>query len=198
MRRKVYTKDQILKAAHEVVLESGFEKFTARNVAKKMGISTQPIYLEFKNMEDLKRTLLQKIETDMHRKFMSQPITGDVIVDAPVHYIEFAMKKPKLFKALYVDPKGGGPIMYEYSLKFYKELSKQSRRFNSISEENFNLLHLEAWIVVNGLITMLLAGIISLSHEELIDLVQKLIDDISQGKKFQFDVKVDPKISENI
>ena len=39
MRRKVYTKDQILKAAHEVVLESGFEKFTARNVAKKMGIS---------------------------------------------------------------------------------------------------------------------------------------------------------------
>lgn len=25
MRRKVYTKDQILKAAHEVVLESGFE-----------------------------------------------------------------------------------------------------------------------------------------------------------------------------
>ena len=43
MRRKVYTKDQILKAAHEVVLESGFEKFTARNVAKKMGISTQPI-----------------------------------------------------------------------------------------------------------------------------------------------------------
>ena len=67
MRRKVYTKDQILKAAHEVVLESGFEKFTARNVAKKMGISTQPIYLEFKNMEDLKRTLLQKIQTDLTR-----------------------------------------------------------------------------------------------------------------------------------
>ena len=188
MRRKVYTKDQILKAAHEVVLESGFEKFTARNVAKKMGISTQPIYLEFKNMEDLKRTLLQKIETDLIRKFMSQPITGDLIVDAPVHYVEFALKKPKLFKALFVDPKGGGPIMYEYSVEFYKELSKQSRRFGKLPKEDFELLHLEAWIVVNGLITMLLAGIITLTREELIELVQQLIEDISEGKKFKFDV----------
>ncbi|HLQ87795.1 MAG TPA: TetR/AcrR family transcriptional regulator [Enterococcus sp.] len=188
MRRKVYTKDQILKAAHEVVLESGFEKFTARNVAKKMGISTQPIYLEFKNMEDLKRTLLQKIETDLTRKFMSQPITGDLIVDAPVHYVEFALKKPKLFKALFVDPKGGGPIMYEYSVEFYKELSKQSRRFSKLPKEDFELLHLEAWIVVNGLITMLLAGIITLTREELIELVQQLIEDISEDKKFKFDV----------
>lgn len=188
MRRKVYTKDQILKAAHEVVLESGFEKFTARNVAKKMGISTQPIYLEFKNMEDLKRTLLQKIETDLTRKFMSQPITGDLIVDAPVHYVEFALKKPKLFKALFVDPKGGGPIMYEYSVEFYKELSKQSRRFGKLPKEDFELLHLEAWIVVNGLITMLLAGIITLTREELIELVQQLIEDISEAKKFKFDV----------
>lgn len=188
MRRKVYTKDQILKAAHEVVLESGFEKFTARNVAKKMGISTQPIYLEFKNMEDLKRTLLQKIETDLTRKFMSQPITGDLIVDAPVHYVEFALKKPKLFKALFVDPKGGGPIMYEYSVEFYKELSKQSRRFGKLPKEDFELLHLEAWIVVNGLVTMLLAGIITLTREELIELVQQLIEDISEGKKFKFDV----------
>ncbi|MGO5435291.1 TetR/AcrR family transcriptional regulator [Enterococcus cecorum] len=188
MRRKVYTKDQILKAAHEVVLESGFEKFTARNVAKKMGISTQPIYLEFKNMEDLKRTLLQKIQTDLTRKFMSQPITGDLIVDAPVHYIEFALKKPKLFKALFVDPKGGGPIMYEYSVEFYKELSKQSRRFGKLPKEDYELLHLETWVVVNGLITMLLAGIITLTREELIELVQQLIEDISEGKKFKFDV----------
>ncbi len=188
MRRKVYTKDQILKAAHEVVLESGFEKFTARNVAKKMGISTQPIYLEFKNMEDLKRTLLQKIQTDLTRKFMSQPITGDLIVDAPVHYVEFALKKPKLFKALFVDPKGGGPIMYEYSVEFYKELSKQSRRFGKLPKEDYELLHLETWVVVNGLITMLLAGIITLTREELIELVQQLIEDVSEGKKFKFDV----------
>lgn len=35
MRHKVYTKEQILKAARKLVAESGFEHFTARNIAKK-------------------------------------------------------------------------------------------------------------------------------------------------------------------
>ncbi|HAP8781889.1 TPA: TetR/AcrR family transcriptional regulator, partial [Enterococcus faecium] len=35
MRRKVYTKDQILKAAYDVVAKEGFKGFTARNIAKK-------------------------------------------------------------------------------------------------------------------------------------------------------------------
>ena len=78
--------------------------------------------------------------------------------------------------------------MYEYSVEFYKELSKQSRRFGKLPKEDYELLHLETWVVVNGLITMLLAGIITLTREELIELVQQLIEDISEGKKFKFDV----------
>lgn len=37
MRRKVYTKDQILKAAYDVVAKEGFKGFTARNIAKRWG-----------------------------------------------------------------------------------------------------------------------------------------------------------------
>ena len=54
MRRKVYTREHILKAAYELINREGFGNFTARNIAKHMGISTQPIYLEFENMQDLK------------------------------------------------------------------------------------------------------------------------------------------------
>ena len=54
MRRKVYTREHILKAAYELINKEGFGNFTARNIAKQMGISTQPIYLEFENMQDLK------------------------------------------------------------------------------------------------------------------------------------------------
>ena len=37
MRRKVYTKDQILKAAYDVVAKEGFKGFTARNNCEKDG-----------------------------------------------------------------------------------------------------------------------------------------------------------------
>ena len=52
-RKKTITHDQILNAAYDLVVEQGFKSFTARNIAKKMNCSTQPIYLEFKNMAEL-------------------------------------------------------------------------------------------------------------------------------------------------
>ena len=60
-RKKTITRDQILKAAYEVVATEGFTRFTARNIAAKMKCSTQPIYLEFKNMDDLKSALINQI-----------------------------------------------------------------------------------------------------------------------------------------
>ncbi len=90
MRRKVYTKDQILKAAYDVVAKEGFKGFTARNIAKKMGISTQPIYLEFKNMEDLKNTLLDSIFEQLKEDVFPIERTGDKIIDLGLNYIYFA------------------------------------------------------------------------------------------------------------
>lgn len=90
MRRKVYTKDQILKAAYDVVAKEGFKGFTARNIAKKMGISTQPIYLEFKNMEDLKNTLLDSIFEQLKENVFPVERTGDKIIDLGLNYIYFA------------------------------------------------------------------------------------------------------------
>ena len=53
-RKKTITREQILVAAHQVISDKGFSHFTARNIATQMNCSTQPIYLEFKNMDDLK------------------------------------------------------------------------------------------------------------------------------------------------
>ena len=60
-RKKTITRDQILEAAYTVVSTEGFSRFTARNIAAKMNCSTQPIYLEFQNMEDLKMALIRKV-----------------------------------------------------------------------------------------------------------------------------------------
>ena len=59
VRTKVYTKEKILNVAEKILVDKGFSNLTARNIADTMGISTQPIYLEFVNMDDLKRTLIK-------------------------------------------------------------------------------------------------------------------------------------------
>lgn len=60
-RKKTITREQILAAAYEVAATDGFTRFTARNIANKMNCSTQPIYLEFKNMDDLRQALFEQI-----------------------------------------------------------------------------------------------------------------------------------------
>lgn len=108
MRHKVYTREHILKAAYELIEKDGFSNFTARNVANQMGVSTQPIYLEFDNMEDLKQTLIKEIFDDLTKKVFSVEHTGDKVIDISINYIDFAQKNPRLFMAMYLDEKGGG------------------------------------------------------------------------------------------
>ena len=60
MARKNHYERADFNSAYEVVATEGFSKFTARNIANKMKCSTQPIYLEFKNMDDLRDALFQK------------------------------------------------------------------------------------------------------------------------------------------
>ena len=98
-RKKTITREQILKAAHEVVASEGFSKFTARNIATKMKCSTQPIYLEFKNMDDLKQTLIQDIFDYLSTEVFTREVTGNKLVDFGLNYIDFATSEKRLYRA---------------------------------------------------------------------------------------------------
>ena len=57
---KKITRDSIIDAAVDVLRDGGFSSINARSVAKKLGCSTQPIYLSFKNMDELKAALTER------------------------------------------------------------------------------------------------------------------------------------------
>ena len=54
------TKEIIIKTAFEIARKEGFAVLSARNIAKQIGCSTQPIYWSYKNMDDLKAEVCQK------------------------------------------------------------------------------------------------------------------------------------------
>ena len=166
MRRKVYTKDQILKAAYDVVAKEGFKGFTARNIAKKMGISTQPIYLEFKNMEELKEDVFP-IER-----------TGDKIIDLGLNYIYFAKKHHSLYMALYIDEHGDGKKMHDFSYNYFREIVKEDERYNQLSDEYVDALHTGTWVAVTGLASLMSSNIMHPTEEQIIALIKRTIDSI--------------------
>lgn len=183
MRRKVYTKDQILKAAYEVVAKEGFKGFTARNIAKKMGISTQPIYLEFKNMDDLKNTLLDSIYNELKQKVFPVVHTGDKLVDLGLNYIRFAIDNHRLYTALYVDEHGSGEKIHQVSSDYFCELVKSDERYKHLSQEQIDSLHNGTWIIVTGLASLMSSGIIHPTEAQIIELIQRSIESITTDDK---------------
>ena len=56
-RKRIFRED-ILKAAVQLVQEEGTAALSMRNIARTLRCSTQPIYSEFENMETLREELV--------------------------------------------------------------------------------------------------------------------------------------------
>jgi AcrR family transcriptional regulator len=75
MRKKEFTAECILDGALQITKEEGFSNFGAREVAKKVNMSTQPIYLSFKNMDDLRSKLLERIASNVRIDYFQSNAT---------------------------------------------------------------------------------------------------------------------------
>lgn len=174
-RKKTITKDQILTAAYELVATEGFSKFTARNIAMKMNCSTQPIYLEFQNMEDLKEELFQKIHKYLANDIFPVKHTGNSIVDLALNYIHFANNENKLYRALYLEEYGGGKRMQEFSYDYFTKMVKADPDYQGLSDEEIKSLHMGNWIVATGLAALMSSGIIHPTDSQIEKLMKESI-----------------------
>ena len=177
-RKKTITRDQILKAAYEVVATEGFTRFTARNIAAKMKCSTQPIYLEFKNMDDLKNALINQIYDYLATEVFPIERRGDVIVDLTLNYIGFANKEKRLYRALYLEEHGGGDSMQQFSFDLFVKSVKKEPKYQDLSDVKLQSLHTGVWIVATGLAALMSSGIIHPTEDQIAKLMTETTDNI--------------------
>ncbi|AYW48208.1 TetR/AcrR family transcriptional regulator [Tetragenococcus osmophilus] len=181
-RKKTITRDQILEAAYEVVAKEGFSKFTARNIAAKMKCSTQPIYLEFKNMEDLKQALLKEIFDYLSAEVLPKEQSGDKLVDLGFNYIKFATKEKQLYKALYLEEDLGDNSIQKFSFDYFVELVQQEPEYKDLPEDKLSALYTGFWIIVTGLAALTSANIMKPSDEEITTLLTEAVNNLTSNE----------------
>ncbi len=116
---KRISKEAIIDATVDVLREGGAAAINARSVAKKLGCSTQPIYLSFQNMDELKAAMTQRAIA-LHTQHVRQWLH---ILDADgscyrehshyssygIGFVKFAAEEKYLFRWLYLDGEQFGP-----------------------------------------------------------------------------------------
>ncbi|MGM0215115.1 TetR/AcrR family transcriptional regulator [Enterococcus sp. AZ109] len=54
-------REHLIEGSYRLIIEQGFSKFNARNIAKQINCSTQPIYREFENMTNFKTVMVNRV-----------------------------------------------------------------------------------------------------------------------------------------
>lgn len=172
-----HTRQQILDAARQVFVASGYEATSIREVARRAGISHGTIYLHFRDKDDL---LYQVSEDEFSRllgTFRSLPRTQDPVqrlaaalkvlglygLDFPHQYQLMMGYRPASFSP--ADTPRFGPMAEQVSA-FLGDLVREARKRSFVSQQAGALDHLALIATVHGTVDMFFLQLVSRESAE--------------------------------
>lgn len=95
--------DDIVSEAINIIREQGIEAVTARSVAAKLNCSIQPVFSNFRTMDDLFSAVYKRTE-EIHEAFMvaAMESSEDKFLATGLAYINFAKTEKNLFRLLFM------------------------------------------------------------------------------------------------
>lgn len=181
-RHKTITREQILESAYALVVEQGFRRFTARNIAAEIGCSTQPIYLEFNNMAELKDAVMQRIKQELTDKF-NKVYTNDPVIDMALTYIDFALENHNLYQAVFVEDHFGIDDMRSFAIDAAQKRLDNYEVVKGLTDTQKSNIISGLWIVATGIADLMTAGFISMSHAQMIDVLQVVVQEFIENDR---------------
>ena len=106
MPKKHIERDEVLRAAAEVVRRCGAENLTARAVAREVGCSTQPIYSLFRNMAELADALYAEAKARYHAFLDAACAPTGRYASFGLGFVRFAREERGLFSYLFLTAHG--------------------------------------------------------------------------------------------
>lgn len=176
-RKKEIDKQRILDAAYKLAVRGGIESLTARNIAKAVNCSTQPIYLEFENMQDLRNQVLARISDELKSNTLQQNFTGEPLIDLDLSYLYFAKEHVDLFRAMFVDGKFGNQMIVDTLMGLGIEKFKQQFDAEQYYDERLKHIVIANWIAATGLATLLINKMANFTQAQMVSVLKAQIHD---------------------
>lgn len=177
-----FIREEIIQAALELTREKGSSALTARGVAGKLGSSPKPIFGLFQSMEELQQEVLAAasatyqsyIEAEIkERRFPAYKSSG-------MAYIRFAKEERELFKLLFMRDRSQEAVTD--GKEELRPLLKLIQESTGLSEEQAFLFHVEMWIYVHGIATMLVTNYLDWDME----FISRVLTDAYVGLKYRY------------
>ena len=171
-RKTEVSGERIIDAVMEIVEESGFGEVSARNVAARLGISTQPIYRIFGDMDGVRQAAIER-----GWRTVAREVSGEAL-DRAVGYVKFAVKHKRLFEFLFREQNYGYDGLNDLSHKLVDgTIIDKLVEITGLSRETAYRVHLCIWMALHGLAAVAADNEMTLSERE----IEQFTKDISRA-----------------
>ena len=182
--RYKFTKEEIVNASLNIARKEGIAGVTARAVAAALGSSPKVIFGSFQNMDDLQQEVIAAAE-NLNREFMYKAMAEGKYPPykaGGMAYIQFARDEKELFKLLYMRKRSEEILTPEEDRAKNKPIIDVLCKNTGLTEDEAYLLHLEMWIFVHGIGTMIATSYLEWDEE----FISKALTDAYLGLKYRF------------
>ena len=177
MARKIkYSKEEILEKSVLFIKEKGYSNLTARELAKYIGCSTQPIFKNYDTFDAYKKDLKEYLRID-YSNFINKYIDKeDYLYTISFAYALYAKKEPNIFFSMFMADLAGSRTVREVlnTDRNKKTIDAMVKQYN-ISMEEAERIYREVRFYTHGIAAQLCVKSIKLSDKEIKDLIKNNI-----------------------
>lgn len=167
-----FTREEITQAAFDIVEEKGAEALTARELGKRLGSSSCPIFTLFSDMDEVKIET-KRFAEKLFRKYMAvaenfQP----AYKKRGMQWVKFAQEHPKLFEFLFMEKSQEGTKFTQVFTPNHSIFDKQTDIAHIMHDyhadaEQAERLFAQMWTYTFGLCVLCASRVCSFSEEEI-------------------------------
>lgn len=162
------TREEILQTAFTIVRNEGIDKLNARDLAKTLNCSTQPIFSSFENMEVLKEDI-HKMAVKFHTDtFIGAGKEKDIYLDMGYRYVKFAWEEPNIFKFLFMSDNYPSSTINDFVQNgSNQEVDKSIGPLLAPGFDSSSTIFTDMWLYAHGISSMIVFNQIQISLEEI-------------------------------
>lgn len=176
------TRDDIVRTAVDLVRREGEQALNARAIAAALCCSTQPVFSNFATMDELRRAVREAANA-LYQSYLQADMAAGKYPPykaSGMAYIRFAREERELFKLLFMCDRSGEAVTDEReSIRPLLDIIEKNL---GISEDEALFFHLEMWVCVHGVATMVATSYLNWDEAA----VSRILTDAYQGLKHRY------------
>lgn len=176
-------RESILCAAQDILASEGIDAINARRLARALNSSVQPIFYNFKTMDELKAEVLNRVY-NLYQEYMNEGKNhGKPYKGMGLAYIRFARDYPNYFKEIFMRQTNLSASMFIFNDNVGNDVIKKGMELTGFTEDEQKRFHLSVWVFTHGLACLVATKTVNLSDEEIDKLLERTVKMMILGKK---------------